>query len=533
GTLRLPLPTGFVYDPAGQIVLDPDEAVQAAIRMAFDRFEQLGSALAVVRYFREHQLLFPTRRRERTHQGELRWRPLYLSRMMELLHHPAYAGAYSYGRAWERPRRKESGDGSQALARRSPLQEPILQREAHPGYITWEQYQRNQERLDDNRSRPASGQRGAVREGRALLQGIVLCGRCGRRMSVRYVSEGATPAYVCERQHAQYGGKSCQWVHGVGVDATVAQALMEAIQPAQLEVSLAALSQIEARERQVEQQWQLRQERAQYEADLARRRFVAVEPENRLVARSLEKEWNEKLAEVARIEKAAAERPSGWRGRPSPEERERILALASDLPLVWQAATTTPAERKRLLRLLIADVTLTGGEKTVHLGIRWQTGAVTEAEVVRPKKLWEQYATDPAVMERIRALAPTHSDREIAASLNEAGMASAFGRPYSRQLVAWLRRNAGIAPGCREAMRGSGQGIRADGRMSVRRAAQELNCHASTVITWCQQGKLDGIQEHPHAVWWVTLTPEKASQLRKPAGEGATERREEGNGERR
>ncbi len=320
-------------------------------------------------------------------------------------------------------------------------------------------------------------------------------------------------------------------MHGVLVDAQVAQTLLAAIQPAQLEVSLAALEQIEARERQVEQQWQLRLERARYDADRARRRFVAVEPENRLVARSLEKEWNEKLAEVARLEKAASERPSAGRGRPSPEEREQILALAGDLPAVWQAATTTPAERKRLLRLLIADVTLTGGEKTVQLGIHWQTGAVTAGEVPRPQKLWEQYATDPAVMERIRALAPTQSDREIAASLNAAGMASAFGRPYSRQLVAWLRRQAGIAPGCREALRGSGQGIRADGRMSVRRAAQELNCHASTVITWCQQGKLEGIQEHPHAVWWIRLTPEKVKELRKPAREAAAERREERNGE--
>src|SRR5947208_8830963 len=263
GTLRLPLPTGFVYDPADRVVLDPDEAVQAAVCMLFERFEQFGSALAVVRYFVQHQLLFPTRQRERRHQGELIWRPLYLRRLVEILHHPAYAGAYVYGRAWAESGRRTGADPSGWGASRPLQEEPIVIRDAHPGYITWEQYRRNQERLDDNRTSPGPHRRGAAREGAALLQGIVLCGRCGRRMTVFYAHDGATPGYHCRA--VQHGEGSCQCLAGAAVDALVARVLLEAVQPAQLEVSLSALEQIEARERQVEQQWERRLEQARYE----------------------------------------------------------------------------------------------------------------------------------------------------------------------------------------------------------------------------------------------------------------------------
>ena len=249
---------------------------------------------------------------------------------------------------------------------------PIVLRDAHPGYITWEQFRQHQHQLDDNRTWRPEERRGAVREGAALLQGLVLCGRCGRRMSVRYLHDGITPLYECNQAHTQYAARTCQTMRGDKIDAAVTLRFLEALQPAHLEVSLATLDHIEARSRQLERQWQLRKECAQYEADVTRRRYVAVEPENRLVARSLEREWNEKLAHLEQLEREY----TAWSTqaiRPvSPDERQRILALAQDVPALWHASTTTHTERKHLLRFLVKDVTLTRHEKTITIAIRWQ-----------------------------------------------------------------------------------------------------------------------------------------------------------------
>jgi hypothetical protein len=194
-------------------------------------------------------------------------------------------------------------------------------------------------------------------------------------MTISYQDDGVTPVYKCPGDQ-QFAGPICQSFRGDDVDAAVARIFLEAIQPAQLEVSIAALEQVEARARQIDQQWQLRIERAQYEADLARRRFLAVDPENRLVARNLERDWNEKLTEIERLEREYATSPRPTALLASPEERERVLALAQDMPTVWQASTTTYVERKQLLRFLIKDVTLAKRETTIHIGIRWQTEAL-------------------------------------------------------------------------------------------------------------------------------------------------------------
>jgi hypothetical protein len=286
------LPTGLVYDPGGEVIFDPDEQVQQAIQLALDLFDELGSALAVVKYFSAHQLLFPTRFWGGDRDGELVWRPLSHGRILTILHNPAYAGAYVYGRTKTRshtlPGEEPRVKGRTRQVKREDW--PIVLHDVYPAYITWDQFLRNQQRLDDNRTTHPGGRRGAVREGAALLQGIVLCGHCGRRMTIYYRDDGATPYYVCDQMYKQFGAKACQTIRGDDVDAAVAHTFLEAMQPAQLEVSMATLEQIETRARQIDRQWQLRIERAQYEADLARRRFFAVEPENRLVARNLERD---------------------------------------------------------------------------------------------------------------------------------------------------------------------------------------------------------------------------------------------------
>jgi DNA invertase Pin-like site-specific DNA recombinase len=455
GELRMRPPVGLPFDAAGRLVLDPDEEVQQAVRLLFTLFEQTGSALAVVKHFDKHRLLFPDRLWGKARNGELLGRPLRHGRVLDVLHNPRYTGTYVYGRTQTRTRAlPDEPPRVKGRARRVATADwPIVRHNAHPGYISWEQFLRNQQRLDDNGTRPGKDRRGAVRTGQALLQGLVLCGRCGRRMTVRYTRNGTTPSYECNQVHKQQGGRTCQFVRGDGVDVAVARLFLEAVQPAQLEVSLATLEQIEDQARQVERQWQLRLERARYEADLARRRFLAVDPENRLVGRNPEKDWNYKLAAIEQLERQRATVPAVAATQLSAEERQRILNLAEDLPALWHASTTTPAERKQLLRLLIKDVTLTKEGTTIRAAVRWQTEAGTTLEVPRPPRSCDARRTPAAVVARIRVLACDHTDGQIAELLDAEGWRSGRGGSFTASKVQWVRYVHGICSGCPEGRR--------------------------------------------------------------------------------
>src|SRR5262249_48365682 len=281
GRLRFRPPTGLIYDPENRIVFDPDEQVQEAIRLVLDPFEQPASAWAVVQYFAEHQLHCPPRLWGGDRHGQLIWGPLSHGRVLDILHNPAYAGAYVYGRTKTRSVCLPGEDArvKGRTWRIRPEDWPFLIPGHHPGYITWDQFLRNQQRLDQNRTSRDEDRRGALREGVALLQGIVRCGRCGRRMTVRYFKDGTIPSYECRSIHTRYGGPTCPPMRGDGIAAAVVRAFLEAMQPAQLEVSMVALEQIAGRARQLDRQWQLTLERARYESELARRRFLAVDPE--------------------------------------------------------------------------------------------------------------------------------------------------------------------------------------------------------------------------------------------------------------
>jgi hypothetical protein len=524
GELRFRPPAGLVLDPVGRVVLDADEEVQQALRLVFALFDQHGSALAVVQHFNQQHLRFPTRLWGKRHDGELVWQRLTHSHVLEVLHNPAYAGTYVYGRTQTRTRLLP-GETPRVKGRTHPVARedwPIVIHNAHPGYITWEQFLRNQQQLDDNRTFRPEDRRGAVRAGAALLQGIVLCGVCGRRMRVRYLENGTTPCYDCIELHVRHGGPSCQSIRGDGVDAAVASALLEAMQPAQLAVSLATLDQLEAQARQIERQWQLRLERAQYEADLARRRFLAVDPENRLVARTLEREWNERLTEVATLEREYTALPRLVPHLVSPEERQRILALAQDVEAVWHAPSTTQAERKQLLRYLIKDVTLLKRATTIYIAVRWQTDACTTLEIPRPRRSCDKRRTNGAVIERIRELAPIHTDAQIAMQLNQEGYTPGLGGSFTQAKVQWVRWRYHLPKSCPNQRMGAANAPRPDGRYSARAAAELLNVDVSTIAEWCQTGRLESIQEAPHHPRWITLTSERIAALRKPVRQRKT-----------
>jgi DNA invertase Pin-like site-specific DNA recombinase len=529
GTLRIRLPIGYVWGPQDTVRLEPDESVREAVALLFRMFAELGSAFRVVRYFGAQQLLFPSRPiapgGARGGADETVWRPLRLRRIIEVLHNPVYAGAYAFGRTRQEVRYATAAGeapGRQRQRAADPADWPVLIRDHHPAYLSWEEFVRNQERLAANtfggrRTGTVGDDRagqGAPREGCALLQGLVRCGQCGERMTVMYQQDGKTPHYICCRARAEFTSRTCQSLRGDGLDAAVGRLLLEAVQPAALAVALRALEELEARARQVERQWELRRERVRYEAELARRRFRAVDPDNRLVARSLERDWEEALAAVARVEREYTTRAAAERLPVGAAERAQLLGLAQDLPALWAASTTTNVERKQLVRCLIREVTVRKESGAVRTLVRWHTGAVTELRVPRPLRVWETRQPDPGVLERIRELAPTHADAAIAPLLNTEGWTTGMGLAFDGRRVGHLRRRAGIPSACPADPRQLPTGVRGDGRRTVQSVAAEAEVCIATVVRWCLEGRLDGVQEGKGSPWWVRVTPADLAALR-------------------
>ena len=436
GELRLHPPTGFGHDSEGGFQLDPDEQVQGAVRLFFAQFRRSGNASAVTRYFHRHNLLFPTRHFGGVKDGEVSWKPLSYGRTLYVLHDPIYAGAYVYGRHAHSRQRKPRAKQGQTEVRLPPEQWLVLIWDAFKGYISREEYEANQHRLRANRPGPTSG--GAARSGAALLSGQVICGRCGRPMRVAYQgTDGQYVFYICYPDKPQGQYHTCQRVPGNDVDQSVAQVILEALTAAEIELSLQVLDEIAQQRETLQRQWQRRLERAQYEVDLARRRYQQVEPENRLVTRTLEREWEERLATLAQVEQAYAIAQQQSLLVLSEQERERLLALACDLPALWDAETTTLAERKDLLRLLIADVTLTRQNADILVQLRWVTNEMEQWTVPLPQR---GVRTIPVVLERIREMTPDYTDAEIARRLNEAGFCTAHEKPFTKDRVHGLRR---------------------------------------------------------------------------------------------
>ena len=435
GELTLPLPVGFAYDAAGAIRLHPDEQVQQSFRLLFALFAQLPSGHAVLRAFRQQGLLFPSRQEIARTDSQTVWRPLSYGRVLGVLHNPFYAGAYFFGR-----RSQRLASPPQRSVQRPMAEWDVLLWDHHPGYLDRETFAMNQQKLAGNQTNGRwVATRGAVREGAALLQGLTLCGRCGRRMSLRYPGRAPAQAcYLCDADRTRHGGPSCQAVLSPLVDAAVSRAFLAAVRPAQLRLAFRAFATIETERRQVAAQWERQVERAEYEADRARRQFDAVEPENRLVARTLEAEWNAKLEAAARCRQEAQRFLQAHPPQLSPEDRARITRLADDLPALWAHPQTTALDRKLLLRTLLADVTLTRepGADQVRVLLRWKTGATAELIVPHPT---QGARTPTAVVERIRALAPRHADAAIARLLTREGFRTGKGHGFTTQAVSWIR----------------------------------------------------------------------------------------------
>ena len=355
GELAFPPPTGYVFDN-GALVLDPDEQVQKAIRLLFERFRLDGSVARAVRYFTRHGLRFPSRHAHRDGHAEIQWHPLTTERALTILRNPAYAGAYAWGRSRERCALVDGAVRCRHEKLAAPEQWHAFVKDAHPAYITWEEYTENLKRIEENATRfHGIHMRGAARSGEALLQGLVLCGRCGQRMHSSFPVASA-PVYECIR--SAYGEGRCWSTVARRIDDKVVETFLEAMAPPELDLSLAVLKEVEHQADSLARQWKLRLERARYEAQRAERQYNAVEPENRIVARTLETHWNQKLQELAQVEQEYEEAKGKQKLELSAQDKKSILALARDLPKLWNAPTTTSVDKKRMLRLLIQDVVL-------------------------------------------------------------------------------------------------------------------------------------------------------------------------------
>jgi len=441
GELNINLPVGLVFDPHEGVLLDPDERIQAAVRLLFERFRLSGKISHVVRYFHDHGLQFP--KRKGGWKGPLEWGLLSCQRVSAALRNPLYAGGYAYGRVTQRAVAKPPDKRHQPAVRLPPEDWPVTLWDAFSGYISRAEYEVNQAILVRNGSRTPSGF-GRRQDGAALLTGIVLCGCCGRRMHPVYSSKDSRlVTYVCCQQQRRYAQPVCQRVPGQGVDQLVAEAVLAALTPAQIELSVAVIQELERQQAELCRQWELQLDGARYAVRLAQRRYEQVDPDNRLVARSLERDWEARLREVERLEAEFA-RQQGQRSLTlTLVQRQQLANLVNDLPAVWHASTTSWTERKDLLQLLLADVTLTRQEVDILVQIRWHTNEVDTHTVPLPAR---GAPTGPeAVVERVRHLVTTHTDDKIATELTQLGIRTAQDKPFTASRVKELRRRYEIS----------------------------------------------------------------------------------------
>lgn len=478
GALKLPLPVGLVYDPADNVVLDPDRQVQQSMTQVFVAFARTGSASATVKHFRENGLRFPRRPRSGTYKGELLWEPLRHWHVLRVLHNPRYAGAFCFGRTHTQKR----VDGKVAVKKLPRAEWTVLLPGAHPGYLSWEQFEVNQKRLRDNaQAHGAERRQSPPREGSALLQGMVVCGVCGYRMTVRYhTRQGAQcPEYVCQREGIATATAKCQSIPGTGIDRAVGELLVETVSPVTLEVALKVQAELEARAQEVEGLRHLHVERARQEADLARRRFMVVDPGNRLVADVLEAEWNEKLRALQQAQEELEQRQQQDDQKLSDEQRQQILALATDFPLLWNDPHTPQRERKRMVRLLIDDITLIKSEE-IAVGIRFRGGATRRLTLPLAQPAWQLRQTSSQVVAEIDTLLDDYTEAPIARILNERGHVSGEGKPFHALMVQRLRRDYGLKTRYDR--------LRDAGMLSLDEMAALLKVTTSTVKKWRNHG---------------------------------------------
>ena len=516
GELRRGLPVGFVWgDADGEVRFHPDEAVCGMIRTVFSRFAELGSARRVWLWLRTEGLLFPL---QIGSPNNVRWvDPSYVA-VYHVLTNPVYAGAYAYGKSRREITLDASGSPKRRMRKLPRSQWSVLIPNHHQGYIDWSTYEANCARISANtHPRPHQSGSGAVREGTALLQGLAVCGHCGRKLHTHYTGRTASPGYHCSGRTLVSGrGVYCLNAGAIQIDNAVAQSALSALAPLGIEAALAATERVEADHHDALAQWRLAVERANYEAQRAERRYRAIDPDNRLVARGIEAEWENCLRE---LEKAKAELARREQQRPktlTADERDRLLALGADLPVVWRAPTTSARDKKELLRTLLEEVIITvhKNEGRTHLTLRWRGGALTDLDLDTPRYRPTTVRTDEDTIALVRRLVAHYPDSMIAGILNRQGRKSAYGHRFTAHIVGSLRRHWDIP--CFERAANPPEGE----LLNIKQIAAELGVATSTIHRWLNDGIIAGEQLTPGAPWRIRLTDDLRKRVAEEAPNG-------------
>jgi DNA invertase Pin-like site-specific DNA recombinase/predicted DNA-binding transcriptional regulator AlpA len=532
GELRRGLPVGLVWgDADGEVRFHPDEAVVTALRTVFARFAETGSARRVWLWLRDAGHKLPLQMHAR---AEIRWVEASYHAVHQILANPVYAGAYVYGKTRTELTLDASGVRRKRIRQLPRDQWQVLIKEHHPGYIDWQTYEANLQRIARNTRpgphTPATATGGAVREGRALLQGLASCGHCGRRLRTHYTGRTSSPGYHCSGEHLVEGrGSYCLTVGAVQIDEAVARTFIAALEPARIAATLAAAEQLETDREQALKHWRLGVERASYAASLAERRYRAVDPDNRLVARGLERAWEESLAA---LETAKAELARREQERPrmlSSEERSRLGMLSPDLTSVWDAATTTPRDRKELLGTLLEEVIvkIERDKSAAYLTLRWKGGALTEIDLALPVKRQATVRTDEDTIALVRRLAEHYPDTVIAGILNRQGRRTAKGHRFEGNRVGNLRRHWDIPCFVPPADVARADFAEDDGELlTIKAAATALGVATSTIHRLINDGIIAGEQITPGAPWRIRLTDTLKARFNAEPGAGFLPMRE-------
>jgi DNA invertase Pin-like site-specific DNA recombinase len=486
GEFKTRLPTGFVYDHNDKVILDPDKQVQQAFRLFFDIFQRTGAAFATAKAFAKDEVKFPCRSHLGPNKGELQWQRLTYSRAQLVLKNPRYAGAYYYGRQ----RSRKNVDGSTTYFWVPQDEWIVLIKNVHPGYITWEQYEENVRRIRENAVAYNNIDRKTPpREGPCLLQGLAVCGKCGQRMTIRYKyqSKGRIePAYLCQRNRIERHENSCQYIPGAGIDEAISKLLIESVTPLTLEVALEVQRELESRFNEADKLRKQQVERAEYEANLARRRFMQVNPDNRLVADTLEAEWNEKLRDLQQAKDYYDKHRRLESEKLQKEQKKEILKLARDFPKLWKNPRTPVREKKRMIRFLLEDVTMIRGEE-ITLHVRFKGGAKKTLKLPPPLKGWQYNVTDPEIVELVDELLSNHNYLEIATILDERGYKSGTGMQFDKKVVKAITHSYNLKT--RYAR------LRNTAKLTAEEVANLLGVTVATVRRW---GKKEIIKTYPY-----------------------------------
>ena len=516
GTLRMKLPVGFIHTHEGMIHFDEDEQVRNSVTLLFSTFRQLASANAVAANFNKQNIKFPTRISDGNFGGKLTWQKLRTSRVLAIIKNPCYMGDYVYGRLQSKKVLLADGNFKTKVKLKPCSEWRVHIKDHHEGYISREEFMQNQKILDRNYLHQLTDPTVAsARKGKALLQGMLFCGICGRKLAVRYSGKRSNnPSYVCSGQRYFGNAKVCLQAPASSLDELISLRVLDVLKPNQIKIALAAVSEIEKRDKALSKQWALSMDRANYEVQIAQKRYEEVDPSNRLVASTLEKRWNDALVNLEKTKQEFETFKSKHLIIATPDQKTKIEKLANDLPKLWNANTTQNQDRKRILRLLINDITIKRKSDIVLLHIRWRGGATDSIHVDVNKKYRDQHLYSEEFIETLRKLSKTHNNHEILSELNKIGFKTKKkSKPLSIRIIREIRRRHNIPK----------YSLKRSEEVTIKDLTQKFGISYYVVKKWIYQKKLKArridLKGYP---WWITLSDKDNYSIKKWVSELAS-----------